>query len=160
MQLTQFTDYSLRVLIYLARLPEPGIATVPEIARHHEISRNHLVKVVHNLAGHGFILTTRGKGGGMQLARPARMIGVGEVVRVTEPHMNLVECFDPKLNQCRIVRGCFLKAILHEARRSFMAVLDRYTLADAASVDAFVPAEVLGSVDALRDSGTPGAESG
>lgn len=133
MQLTQFTDYSLRVLIYLARLPPPGVATVPEIARYHAISRNHLVKVVHNLAGSGFLLTTRGKGGGMQLARPAGMIGIGEVLRATEPHMNLVECFDPKANQCRIVRGCFLKAILHEGRRSFMSVLDRYTLADAAS---------------------------
>jgi Rrf2 family nitric oxide-sensitive transcriptional repressor len=141
MQLTQFTDYSLRVLIYLARMPAPGVATVSDIARHYAVSRNHLVKVVHNLATHGFIQTTRGKGGGMQLARPARMIGVGEVVRVTEPNMNLVECFDPKLNQCRIVRGCFLKAILHEARRSFMQVLDQYTLADAASVNTLAPNE-------------------
>jgi Rrf2 family nitric oxide-sensitive transcriptional repressor len=77
-------------------------------------------------------MTTRGKGGGMQLARPAQTIGVGEVVRLTEPNMNLVECFDPKANQCRIVRGCFLKAILYEARRSFMSILDKYTLADAA----------------------------
>ena len=141
MQLTQFTDYSLRVLIYLARLPAPGVATVSDIACHHAVSRHHLVKVVHNLASHGFIQTTRGKGGGMQLARPARMIGVGEVVRVTEPNMNLVECFDPKVNLCRIVRGCFLKAILYEARRSFMQVLDQYTLADAASLDAFLTIE-------------------
>ncbi len=132
MQLTQFTDYSLRVLIYLARLPEPGMATVPEIALHYGISRHHLVKVVNNLANQGFILTSRGKGGGMQLARPAHMIGVGEVVRSTEPNMNLVECFDPKANACRIVRGCFLKAILYEARRAFMNALEQYTLADAA----------------------------
>ncbi|WP_139559710.1 RrF2 family transcriptional regulator [Methylotetracoccus oryzae] len=145
MQLTQFTDYSLRVLIHLARLPTPGVATVSDIARHYAVSRNHLVKVVHNLATHGFIQTTRGKGGGMQLARPARMIGVGEVVRVTEPNMNLVECFDPKLNECRIVRGCYLKAILHEARRSFMQVLDHYTLADAAGVDALVTNESVAS---------------
>lgn len=132
MQLTQFTDYSLRVLIYLARLPQPGMATVPEIASHFGISRNHLVKVVNNLATRGFIMTSRGKGGGMQLARPAATIGIGEVVRVTEPHMNLVECFDPKANQCRIVRGCALKGFLYEARRSFLAVLDRYSLAEAA----------------------------
>jgi Rrf2 family nitric oxide-sensitive transcriptional repressor len=67
----------------------------------------------------------------MQLARPAHTIGLGDVVRLTEPNMNLVECFDMKSNQCRIVRGCFLKAALHEARRAFMAVLDGYTLADA-----------------------------
>jgi Rrf2 family nitric oxide-sensitive transcriptional repressor len=133
MQLTQFTDYSLRLLMYLARLPEPGMATIPEIADYHHISRHHLVKVANHLANHGFIMTTRGKGGGIKLARPAHMIGVGEVVRLTEPHMNLVECFDPRSNQCRIVRGCFLKGILHEARRTFMSVLDRYTLADAAN---------------------------
>lgn len=134
MHLTQFTDYSLRVLIYLARNPEAGPATVPEIAAYHGISRNHLVKVVNNLANQGFILTSRGKGGGMRLARPAHMIGVGEVVRLTEPHMNIVECFDPKANACTITRGCFLTGILYEARRAFMSTLDKYTLADAAQV--------------------------
>lgn len=136
MQLTQFTDYSLRVLIYLARKPETGLATVPEIAAYHGVSRNHLVKVVNNLANQGFILTTRGKGGGMQLARPAHTIGVGEVVRLTEPHMNLVECFDLKTNACSIARGCFLTGILYEARRAFMSTLDKYTLAEAAQVGA------------------------
>ncbi len=131
MQLTQFTDYSLRVLIHLARLPASGMATIPEIAEHYQISRHHLVKVVHNLAVQGFITTIRGKGGGIQLARPAQTIGVGEVIRATEPGMNLVECFDTKANQCRIVRACQLKAILYEARRDFMSALDRYTLAEA-----------------------------
>jgi Rrf2 family nitric oxide-sensitive transcriptional repressor len=146
MQLTQFTDYSLRVLVYLARLPEPGMATVTEVADFYGISRNHLVKVVHNLAQHGLIMTTRGKGGGIQLSRPAHTIGVGEVARLTEPNMNLVECFDVKTNRCRITRGCFLKAALHDARRAFMAVLDGYTLADdpasrqpAAASDASTP---------------------
>ncbi len=136
MQLTQFTDYSLRVLIYLARLPEPGMATIAEIAEYHRISRNHLVKVVNNLSNEGFILTTRGKGGGMRLSRPAHTIGLGEVVRLTETNMNLVECFDTKANQCRIVRGCSLKAALYEAKRAFIAVLDKYTLADAATTNA------------------------
>jgi Rrf2 family nitric oxide-sensitive transcriptional repressor len=71
--------------------------------------------------------------------------------------MNLVECFDPKLNQCRIVRGCFLKAILHEARRSFMQVLDQYTLADAARVDTFVPIEAGGPGEIT--SGVDGSHS-
>ncbi|MDD5034721.1 MAG: Rrf2 family transcriptional regulator [Methylococcaceae bacterium] len=132
MQLTQFTGYSLRVLIFLARMPEPGMATITEIAEFHQISRNHLVKVVNNLANRGFIQTTRGKGGGLQLARPPQTIGLGEVVRFTEPNLDLVECFDPKTNQCGIARGCFLKAALYEARRSFMAVLDKYTLAEVA----------------------------
>lgn len=141
MQLTQFTDYSLRVLIHLARLPEPGQATVPEVAAHHGISRNHLVKVVNNLANQGFIITTRGKGGGIQLARPAHAIGVGEVVRVTEPHMNLVECFDLKSSECRIVPGCFLRSILYEGRRAFLSVLDKYTLADAAMTNVAIPSD-------------------
>ncbi|MCF7965582.1 MAG: Rrf2 family transcriptional regulator [Methylobacter tundripaludum] len=132
MQLTQFTDLSLRLLIYLARLPEPGMATISEIAEYYQISRNHLVKVANSLANQGFIMTTRGKGGGIQLARPAYTIGVGEVVRLTELNMNLVECFDATTNQCRLTRNCFLKATLYEAQRAFMAVLDKYTLADAA----------------------------
>jgi Rrf2 family nitric oxide-sensitive transcriptional repressor len=134
MQLTQFTDYSLRTLMYLACLPEPGMATISEIAKHHHISRNHLVKVANSLANQGFIVTTRGKGGGIRLARPAHMIGIGEVVRLTEPNMNLVECFEVKTSECRLIRGCFLKAMLYEARRAFLAVLDKYTLADAASL--------------------------
>lgn len=136
MQLTQFTDFSLRLLIYLARLPEPGLATIAEIADYYQISRNHLVKVANSLANQGFIISIRGKGGGIQLARPAYTIGLGEVVRQTELNMNLVECFDIRSNQCRLIRNCFLKATLYEAQRTFMAVLDKYTLADAASLDA------------------------
>ena len=147
MQLTQFTDYSLRVLIHLASMPEPGMATVTDIAERFDISRNHLVKVVNNLANHGFITTLRGKGGGMQLARPAHMIGVGEVVRLTEPHMNLVECFDVKQNQCNLIRRCFLKAILYESRRAFLGVLDQYTLADAARNSG---SDVLGSDESAQ----------
>lgn len=134
MQLTQFTDFSLRLLIYLARLPEPGMATIAEIADYHQISRNHLIKVANSLANQGIIISTRGKGGGIQLARPAFSIGLGDVVRQTEQNMNIVECFDLPNNHCRIVRGCFLKATLYEAQRAFMAVLDKYTLADAASL--------------------------
>lgn len=132
MQLTQFTDYSLRVLIYLARLPEPGLATISEIAEYHQISRNHLVKVANSLANQGFIITTRGKGGGIQLGRPAYTIGVGEVIRQTEVNMDLVECFNVPSNQCRLIRDCFLKAMFYEAQRAFLAVMDKYSLADAA----------------------------
>ncbi|AEG00896.1 RrF2 family transcriptional regulator [Methylomonas methanica] len=134
MQLTQFTDLSLRLLMYLARLPEPGMATIAEIADYHQISRNHLVKVANSLTNQGFIISTRGKGGGLQLARPAHTIGLGDVVRQTEQNMNLVECFDMPNNHCRLTRNCFLKASLYEAQRAFMAVLDKYTLADAASL--------------------------
>ena len=156
MQLTQFTDYSLRVLIYLARLPEPGLATVSEIADYYKVSRNHLVKVVNKLANEGFILAIRGKGGGLKLGRPADTIGVGEVVRITEANMELVECFNKKTNQCCIANGCVLKAQLYEARRAFMMVLDKYTLADAAFVRKTAPqaqeGDVASSLAELKNS--------
>lgn len=155
MQLTQFTDYSLRALIYLARLPEPGQATITEIAEYHKISRNHLVKIINTLANQGLIETTRGKGGGVKLARPAHTIVVGEVVRITEPNMDLVECFNLKTNQCGIVRGCALKAQLYEARRAFMTVMDKYTLADAAVIHTPLSARAAQHMPSASTEPTP-----
>ena len=129
MQLTLYTDYSLRVLMYLGLKPQ-RIATITEIAESYGISRNHLVKVVHNLATQGFVTTTRGRGGGMTLARPPRKINIGDVVRHTEVNFDLVECFDKVNNTCPIAPACILKGALYEARKAFMAVLDRYTLED------------------------------
>ncbi|MEK7321925.1 MAG: Rrf2 family transcriptional regulator [Pseudomonadota bacterium] len=129
MQLTLYTDYSLRVLLYLGLVPE-RTATITEIARAYGISRNHLVKVVHNLSIHDFIQTTRGRGGGIGLARPPEEIVIGDVVRHTEVNFNLVECFNRELNTCPIAMACVLKGTLHEAQRAFMAVLDKNTLAD------------------------------
>ena len=129
MQLTRYSDYSLRVLIYLA--VEPGRrATVEEIARSYDISRAHLVKVVHQLGLRGYVETVRGRGGGLRLARRADEIGVGEVIRWTEENLALVECFDPATSRCAIEPACGLRSVLHEALTSFLAVLDRYTLAD------------------------------
>ena len=129
MQLTLYTDYSLRVLIYLG-INTQRMATISEISDSYHISRNHLVKVVHNLATQGFIQTTRGRGGGLSLARPAQQINVGDVVRHTEVNFHLVECFDHDHNTCPISTACFLKGALYEAQRAFIAVLDRYTLED------------------------------
>ena len=129
MQLTLYTDYSLRVLLYLGLNPR-RMATITDIAQSYKISRNHLVKVVHNLAMQGFINTTRGRGGGITLARPAAEINIGDVVRHTEVNFHLVECFDRERNTCPIAAACFLKSALYEAQRAFMTVLDRYTLAD------------------------------
>lgn len=132
MQITQFTDYSLRLLIYLARLPDPGVATVSEVADFHQISRHHLIKIAAMLSAEGYIQSARGKGGGISLAKSPELIGMGELVRKTELNMNLVECFDLPTNQCRLISGCTLKGILYEAQSAFMNVLDQYTLADAA----------------------------
>ncbi len=129
MQLTLYTDYSLRVLTYLG-LKDEGLATITEISDNYDISRNHLVKVVHNLSNNGFIHTVRGKGGGMRLAFAPEDINVGAVVRSTEKNFNIVECFDRENSTCPITPVCALKGALKEASRNFLAVLDRYTLAD------------------------------
>jgi Rrf2 family nitric oxide-sensitive transcriptional repressor len=129
MQLTLYSDYSLRVLIYLG-LKGTELATITEIATSYNISRNHLVKVVHNLANHGFIATIRGKGGGMRLARAPREINIGEVVRMTEMNFTIVECFDPANCLCPITPVCRLKGVLRDALEKFLGVLDQYTLED------------------------------
>lgn len=140
MKLTLYTDYSLRVLLYLA-YREGETATISELADFYNISRNHLVKVVHDLGKNGYITTTRGKGGGMKLARPPEEIKISEVVRKTEPDLDLLECFDPRTDQCAITKVCNLKSILFEARANFIGVLEKYTLADAAKTIGKTPAE-------------------
>lgn len=129
MQLTLYTDYSLRVLIYLGARPDSK-ATITEITQYYGISRNHLVKVVHNLSSHGYIHTHRGKGGGMQLARPPQEINIGDVVLHTEANFHIVTCFDAEQPPCRIQSMCTLKGVLESAHRSFMVILNGYTLAD------------------------------
>jgi len=130
MRLTQYTDYSLRVLIYLASKNEVNV-TISELADFYQVSRNHLVKVVHNLGLNGYILTIRGKNGGLKLARPALEIIIGDVVRSMEPDFDLLECFNPAEDKCVISRSCALKWVLFNARDIFLQELDKYTLADA-----------------------------
>ena len=128
MQLTRYTDYSLRVLIYLA-VHEEGLATIDEISEAYGISKAHLTKIVHQLGLAGYLETVRGRGGGLRLARPPEKIRIGDVVRQTE-EMSLVECFDPKTSHCRIEPVCGLQAVLREALQAFLRTLDGYTLAD------------------------------
>lgn len=129
MRLTVYTDYSLRVLMYIAARPEP-LPTIPIIAASYGVSRNHLVKIVHQLGVMGYLTTVRGKGGGLRLARAAKSIVIGDVVRNTEPDLALVPCFEPINADCVITPGCKLRKSLFEARDAFLTVLDRYTLAD------------------------------
>jgi Rrf2 family nitric oxide-sensitive transcriptional repressor len=131
MRLTSFTDYSLRVLMYLALKPEQ-LATVPEIARAHDISQNHLMKVVHQLAKSGVIVSVRGKGGGIRLARPAKDIRLGAVIRQAEGAAPIVECLGGE-PQCNLIPACKLKAVLIDAFAALYGVLDNYTLADMVS---------------------------
>lgn len=129
MQITSYTDYALRVLIYLAMSPT-GQATITEISDFFNISRNHLVKVVHQLGGKGFVITARGKGGGLSLQRPPEMISIGEVVRSMETHFNWTECFDPEQQRCRFLPNCGLQDLLTHAGNAYLQVLDAATLAD------------------------------
>jgi Rrf2 family nitric oxide-sensitive transcriptional repressor len=128
-QLTRYSDYSLRVLIYLALDPK-RLVTIEEIAQSYGISKAHLMKVVHQLGLNGYVETVRGRGGGLRLARRPEEITVGEVVRSTEENMALVDCFDPASSQCAIEPVCGLRPVLHEALAAFLAVLDRHTLGD------------------------------
>ena len=131
MRLSTFTDYSLRVLLYLARAPE-GRATIGEIARAYRISEHHLVKVVHFLGQQGLLSNTRGRRGGLRLGRPAGEINLAGVVRLTETPDQPAECFDRATNTCILAGGCQLQRALAEALGSFYQALERYTLADLA----------------------------
>ena len=137
MRLTSFSDYSLRVLIYLA--VNPGrLSTIQGIADAYEISESHLMKVVHQLAKNGMIETVRGKGGGIRLAAHPDQIRIGRVVRDSEGSGPIVECFSAE-NTCKISPNCRLAGVLKQAFDGFYASLDQYTLADmVAAPDQFV----------------------
>ncbi len=131
MRLTQWTDYSLRVLMYCAACAgREHPPTVSEIAEAHGISRSHLTKIVMILAGHGWLATTRGRGGGLRLLADPRRLSLGQIIRETEPDLNLVECFESGSNTCRLDGYCRLKGALGKAMGAFMAALDGVTLAD------------------------------
>ncbi|MDX1597791.1 MAG: Rrf2 family transcriptional regulator [Marinobacter sp.] len=128
MHITRYTDYSMRVLIYLA-VQGDRLATIQEIADSYDISKNHLMKVVHQLNKKGYIETIRGKKGGIRLHLAPEEINVGVLVRETEQDMNIVECFSSG-NACRITPVCGLKSMFAEALNAFLETLDKYTLAD------------------------------
>jgi Rrf2 family nitric oxide-sensitive transcriptional repressor len=129
MQLTTYTDYALRVLMYLA-IHDDRLVTIAEMASAYGISKNHLMKIVYQLGQTGFIETVRGRSGGLRLRQAPEHITLGHVVRQMEPHLYIVECFDPTTNRCPITPACGLSRVLGEARDAFLAVLDRATLAD------------------------------
>lgn len=145
MRLTVYSDYALRLLMYLA-VRTDKLATIPEVAKAYSISANHLMKVVHQLGQAGYVETIRGRSGGMRLARPAAEIVLGEVVRFTEPDMDIVPCFQPENQSCPLRRACRLKGALDRARQAFLAVLDDYTIGDLTAVGA--PLRLVLGIDA------------
>ena len=130
MRLTLYTDYSLRVLMYLGSKEIGELSTIQEISDRYQISKNHLTKVVHELGKMGLLETVRGRGGGIRLNVKPEDINVGELVRKTEDDFYLVECFREDGNQCILSSACRLKGALHEALVAYLAVLDKYTIAD------------------------------
>jgi Rrf2 family nitric oxide-sensitive transcriptional repressor len=124
MRLTLFADYSMRVLLFLGARPD-RLCSIPEVARAYGISQHHLMKVANKLARSGYVESVRGRSGGMRLGRPPEQINVGAVIRDTEDGFDLVDC-----DSCVIAPACGLTGILKEALGAFLAVLDRYTLAD------------------------------
>ena len=145
MQLTRYSDYSLRALIYLG-LNADRRCTIREIADAYGISDNHLMKVIHGLGREGYVATTRGRNGGLELALPASEINLGAVVRATEGTLDLVECFATgEKNACPISGPCALTHILETALEAFLDVLDRHTLEDLLR-----PADALKLIFAAR----------
>lgn len=129
MRLTTYTDYSLRTLLHIASNRD-RLVTIQEIADLHAISKNHLMKVVHQLGVFGVLETVRGRNGGLRLARDPREINLGAVVRATESDFYMAECFNPAGVPCGLQKDCGLKGVLWDATAAFLAVLDSKTLAD------------------------------
>jgi Rrf2 family nitric oxide-sensitive transcriptional repressor len=129
MQLSTYSDYSLRVLMQAA-LRSPARVTVDEVAETFGISRHHLVKVVHDLGQSGYLETRRGIGGGFTLGQSPESIRLGDIVRLGEETESVMDCRDRAERQCRLFPTCRLKEVLVEAATAFYSVLDHYTLAD------------------------------
>ncbi|MDV5172085.1 nitric oxide-sensing transcriptional repressor NsrR [Photobacterium rosenbergii] len=137
MQLTSFTDYGLRALIYLATLPQGELASITKVTEVYGVSRNHMVKIINKLGQLGYVETVRGKNGGIRLGMPADKIVVGDVVRAIEP-LQIVNCSE---DFCHITPACKLKVILFDARQAFLNELDNHTLSEM--IDDNPPLRVL-----------------
>lgn len=129
MKLTQYSDLGMRLLMYLA-LNKDEVVTIQEVSDRFAISKNHLVKISHQLTKSGLIESIRGRNGGVRLARAPEEINVEEALRVTEDNFDLVECFSPDSNRCVISDVCKLSGVLDKASAAFFAVLRQYSLAN------------------------------
>lgn len=148
LRLTSYTNYALRTL-QMAALRSPALARVDDVVRVHRMPRPHVAKIVHELGRAGYLQTVRGRGGGFRLGRPANEIIVGDVVRLTEGALDVVECFNPETNTCPLIGVCKLSRAIQAATRAFMAVLDDLTIADIAANRA----QLLDRIVPLADDG-------
>src|SRR5574337_967713 len=131
MRLAEYTDYTLRVLMYCAAHRDERV-TIGVLAERHALSKNHLMKIVNDLAHQGLLETTRGRGGGLRLVGDPAQIRIGDVVRACETDFRLVECFDPATDACTLSPSCRLKHLLDTALQAYFETLDGVTLADIA----------------------------
>jgi Rrf2 family nitric oxide-sensitive transcriptional repressor len=131
MRLKNYTNYALRTL-QMAALRAPALTRVDQVAAAHGVSRAHIMKIVHELGKAGYVETVRGRGGGFRLARDPAAITVGEIVRLTEAPIELVECFNADTNSCPLVGVCRLSTALDDALEAFLQVLDGVTIAELA----------------------------
>ncbi len=134
MRLTSYTDYTLRTLMYLG-MNRDRLVTIQDIAELHGISKNHLMKVVHQLGLSGMVETVRGRNGGLKLKKEPAEINIGAVVRNTETDFFMAECFDRASNACVYAPSCILKGVLRTATEAYLAVLDGATLEDLIRTD-------------------------
>lgn len=155
MRLTEFTDHALRLLMYLGAC-RGRLVTIDEVACEYGMSRNHLAKVVNELAAEGVIATVRGRCGGILLARDPRDIRLGEIVRRTEPNFHMAQCFggDGAAAACRFGAACRLRQSLAEATEAYLAALNRLSLADllGAAVTPVPGLQAAGPVPPTKES--------
>lgn len=135
MKFTLYTDYSLRVLIFL-RINEQQLSTITQISEHLQLSRNHIVKIVSNLSKLGLVKTIRGNGGGLQLNAQVAEYKIGSLIQALEPDHQMVQCVNAKNKQCAVLPHCKLSAILDTAQRHFFEELDQYSLNDIIKLNA------------------------
>lgn len=152
MRLTDYTDYTLRVLMFCAVHTDRPVS-IAEIAQGHGISKNHVMKIVNDLARQGILQTKRGPGGGLRLLKSADDIRIGEVIRNTESDFHMVECFDTHRNACALTPHCKLKWVIAKATDAYLAELDKVTLADITETPPDARSNVIAvPVDAIRGS--------
>jgi len=154
-KLTSYTNYALRSL-QLAALNAPSLVRIDDVVKIHGLAKPHVRKIIHVLGRADLLVTHRGRSGGFQLARAANTIVVGDVVRLTEGPLDVVECFNPKTNTCPLIGVCKLSRAMQQATDAFMSVLDDLTIADIASNKAQLLNRIapLHPLDQL-DHGTP-----